>query len=96
MSIVLITGGSRGIGAACALEAARHGYDVCLNYVRSAEKANVLCDQVQALGQRAVAVAGDVAIENDVTELFDRCSDSLGTPAVRAGSGSPDVGQTGR
>src|SRR5262245_5495675 len=53
--VLLITGGSRGIGAATAKLAARKGYDVALSYVRDAQGAETVAAEIRALGRRAVA-----------------------------------------
>ena len=76
--IVLVTGGSRGIGSAAALGCARHGYDVAVNYARDARAAESVVAQVRALGRRAIAVAADVAQEPEVLRLFRTVDDGLG------------------
>ncbi len=76
--IVLITGGSRGIGAASALLCARDGYDVAVNYARDASAAEAVVSQVRALGRRAVAIAADVAREGDVLRMFAAVDAELG------------------
>ena len=76
--VVLITGASRGIGAATARMAAARGYDVCVNFRRNRDAAAQVVHEVQAAGARAVAVAADVAIEADVVRLFEACDASLG------------------
>jgi NAD(P)-dependent dehydrogenase (short-subunit alcohol dehydrogenase family) len=76
--VVLITGSSRGIGAATARLAAARGYDVCVNYRADAGAARHTVEAANALGARAVAVQGDVAIEADVVRLFKRCEGELG------------------
>lgn len=75
---VLITGGSRGIGAATALRCARAGWDVAINYARDAAAAEALVRQVQALGRRALAVQADVADEAQVARLFAQVDAGLG------------------
>jgi len=78
--IIIITGGSRGIGAATAKLAAACGYDICLNYRSDAEAAADVAAAVRASGQRCVTVAGDVSVEGDVLRLFETCGRVLGTP----------------
>jgi NAD(P)-dependent dehydrogenase (short-subunit alcohol dehydrogenase family) len=68
--IILITGGSRGIGAATALLAAKKGYTVCINYLKNETKANQLLDQIKNEGGRAFAVQADISIEDDVLRMF--------------------------
>lgn len=76
--IVLITGASRGIGAATAVLAAQHGWDVAVNYTRDAAAAAQVVQQVHALGQRAIAVQADVADEAQVLAMFAQVDAELG------------------
>lgn len=76
--ILIVTGGSRGIGAATAHLAARRGYAVCVNYLRDEAAAAGVVDDIVADGGTAVAVAGDVAREADVVRLFERVDAELG------------------
>jgi len=69
---MLITGASRGIGAATALLAAAEGYDVAVNYARDARAAEAVVDACQAVGSDAFAVCADVSDEAAVVEMFDR------------------------
>ncbi|MDH3683381.1 MAG: SDR family oxidoreductase [Acidimicrobiia bacterium] len=78
---LVITGGSRGIGAATALLAADHGYDVCVNYRSNAAAADDVVQACLDRGRRALAVAGDVSQEADVVALFDRAAAELGPVA---------------
>ncbi|MBQ3264501.1 MAG: 3-oxoacyl-ACP reductase FabG [Ruminococcus sp.] len=78
MSVVLITGASRGIGAACARAFARAGYDVAVNYHHSKEKADALVDEITAFGVRAVAVCADVADSGQVKGMFAAVRSQLG------------------
>jgi NAD(P)-dependent dehydrogenase (short-subunit alcohol dehydrogenase family) len=76
--IVLITGGSRGIGAATAMMAAGRGYDVCLSYQSNEAAAQGVVDAIVAKGRRAAAVRADVGVEADVVRLFAACDTQLG------------------
>jgi NAD(P)-dependent dehydrogenase (short-subunit alcohol dehydrogenase family) len=76
--VILVTGGSRGIGAATAVLAAQQGHDVCIGYVARAEQAQTVVQQIQALGRRALAVQCDVALEADVLHLFAAAQAELG------------------
>ena len=76
--VVVITGGSRGIGAACARLAAKAGYDVCLNYVSNRDAASAVVSEIEAAGGTARAVAGDVGNNDDVIALF-KAADEMGT-----------------
>ena len=80
--VLLITGASRGIGAATARLAAGRGYSVCVNYRRNRDAADAVVKDIQAAGARAVAVAADVAVEADVVRLFEACDEALGSPAA--------------
>lgn len=68
--VVLITGGSRGIGAATAVTAARAGFDVAITYQSAEPAAQQVCEQVRALGRQALALRADVAVEAQVIEAF--------------------------
>ena len=76
--IVIITGGSRGIGAATARLAAREGYQVCVNYLKNHQAATDLVNQIEQEGGRAIAVAADVAKESEVKQLFATVDSELG------------------
>jgi NAD(P)-dependent dehydrogenase (short-subunit alcohol dehydrogenase family) len=76
--VLLITGGSRGIGAATARLAAARGYDVCVNYRSKRDAADRVVQEIEAAGARALAVAADVSLEDDVRRLFDACDTSFG------------------
>jgi NAD(P)-dependent dehydrogenase (short-subunit alcohol dehydrogenase family) len=67
---ILITGGSRGIGAACALLAARRGYRVCINYRSDLDAATKVARAIEAQGGSAFAVQADVAQEDQVLRMF--------------------------
>ena len=68
---ILITGGSRGIGAAVAQLAARHGYDVALVYKSDEEAADRTAAACREAGARAYAFQGDMALERDIVRVFD-------------------------
>lgn len=76
--VLLVTGGSRGIGAATALLAARKGYAVAVNYSSNEAAANEVVQAIRAGGGQAVALQGDVADENQVLELFAQVDARLG------------------
>jgi NAD(P)-dependent dehydrogenase (short-subunit alcohol dehydrogenase family) len=81
--IVIITGASRGIGAAVAKLAASAGYDVCVNYRTRANEAHALVTELtRAGGARAIAVQADVAVEADVVRLFESVDRELGPPVA--------------
>ncbi|KAF1029375.1 MAG: putative oxidoreductase YgfF [Pseudomonas sp.] len=76
--VVVITGGSRGIGAATALLLARQGYRICINYQSDEAAAHRVLEEVRALGAQAIAVRADVSIEDEVISLFNRVDAELG------------------
>ncbi|MBV8831685.1 MAG: SDR family oxidoreductase [Hyphomicrobiales bacterium] len=78
--VLIVTGGSRGIGAAISRLAAGDGWDVCVNYVAHAERAKEVVESVRACGREAVAVEADVSREGDVLALFAACEEALGAP----------------
>ncbi len=80
--VAIITGASRGIGAATATLAGSRGYAVCVNYLRNAAAARATVDAIAGAGGKAIAVAADVAIEKDVMRLFDTVERELGPVAA--------------
>jgi NAD(P)-dependent dehydrogenase (short-subunit alcohol dehydrogenase family) len=74
---VLVTGASRGIGAATALRCARQGWAVAVNYARDAAAAQSVVQAIQAAGGRALAVQADVADEAQVLAMFKRIDAEL-------------------
>ena len=74
----LVTGGSRGIGAATALRLASDGADVAITYASSPDKARGVVESVQALGRRAVAIHADSADADAVTAAVERTVVELG------------------
>ncbi|MGH9263517.1 MAG: SDR family NAD(P)-dependent oxidoreductase, partial [Acidimicrobiales bacterium] len=76
--IAIVTGGSRGIGAATAQRLAAGGWDVCVTFrEREAEAAGVVAHCL-APGHRALAIRADVSVEGDVVDLFTRVDAELG------------------
>ena len=67
---LLITGGSRGIGAATARLAAAQGWDVAVNYARDASAAQAVAADVRAAGRRALVIQADVGVESEVLAMF--------------------------
>jgi NAD(P)-dependent dehydrogenase (short-subunit alcohol dehydrogenase family) len=76
--VLIVTGGGRGIGAAISRLAARDGWDICINYVAQAERAEQVAAEVRAAGRRALTVQADVSVEADVLRLFETCDRDFG------------------
>jgi len=75
----LVTGASRGIGRAIALELAQQGANVAVNYAGSQDKAAEVVADIEQLGQQAIAIQANVAEEDDVTEMVKTTIDELGS-----------------
>ena len=75
---VLVTGASRGIGAATAVLLAKRGYAVGVNYSQDGKGAGAVVDQIVATGGRAIALQANVADEAQVETLFETCIRRLG------------------
>ena len=78
MGVMIVTGGSRGIGADICRLAAQRGYSVCVNYLRGEKEARAVVEEIGKSGGRAVAVKADVTSETDVARLFDETVSKLG------------------
>ena len=76
--LLIVTGCSRGIGAATAIRAAAEGWDVAVNYARDAAAADRVALQVRAAGCKAVAIQGDMNEEADILRLFETAERELG------------------
>ena len=74
----IVTGATRGIGRAIALELARRGADVAFNYAKSAEAAESLKSEIEALGRRSLRVPCDVADRDSLEQLLKACVDAFG------------------
>lgn len=75
---IIITGASRGIGAATAQMAGHAGYDVCVNYRQDRDAADAVVNRILDDGHHAIAVAADISREDEVSTLFDTAGDQLG------------------
>lgn len=76
--VLLVTGGSRGIGAATALLAARKGYAVAVNYAQNGEAAQAVVRTIREAGGQAIAVQADVADEAQILAMFEAVDAQLG------------------
>ncbi|MBX3660566.1 MAG: SDR family oxidoreductase [Ramlibacter sp.] len=92
--VILVTGGSRGIGAATALQAAREGYAVAVNYTAQAAAAQAVAAQITGAGGTAITVQADVADEAQVLAMFEQVDASLGRlTALVNNAGVVDISQ---
>jgi 3-oxoacyl-[acyl-carrier protein] reductase len=76
--VALITGGSRGIGAAVAIALARSGADVAVNYRERADAAKAVCAEIGGLARKAIAVQADVSVAADVKRMIEEVEARLG------------------
>lgn len=76
--ILLVTGSSRGIGAATAKLAAQRGYAVCVNYLKDGRAAQDVVGDIEREGGRAIAIAADVSVEAEVLRLYESIDRELG------------------
>src|SRR5687767_3379304 len=76
--IILITGGSQGIGASTAISAARKGYYVCINYHQNEIFANDVIRKIRTEGGDAVAMKADISKEDEVVRLFEAIDTNVG------------------
>ena len=80
--IALVTGGSRGIGAAICEELGAAGAAVVVNYARTAELAEAVCDRIRAAGGTAQAIAGDISTADGARALVERVEQEIGPIAI--------------
>ena len=76
--VLIITGGSRGIGAAAAVLAAKQGYAVAVNYTANSLAADEVVRQIRSCGGTAITVQADVAVQADVVAMFKKVDAKLG------------------
>jgi NAD(P)-dependent dehydrogenase (short-subunit alcohol dehydrogenase family) len=76
--ILIITGASRGIGAAIALKAAHSGYQVAVNYTKDQQAADDVVEQIRRTGGQAISIRADVSVEAEVITLFQQTETRLG------------------
>src|ERR1700758_4649224 len=76
--VALITGGSRGIGAAVAIALAKAGADVAVNFRERADAANTVCSEITGMGRKAIAVQADVSVAADVRRMVAEIDKNLG------------------
>src|SRR5579864_8947520 len=76
--IALVTGGSRGIGAAVAIALAKAGADVAVNYRERADAANAVCAEITGMGRKAIAIQADVSVSAEVRRMIAELEAHLG------------------
>ena len=76
--VLIVTGGSRGIGAATAKLAVAQGYKVCVNYLINQQAAEAVVAEIHASGGTALAMQADLSVEAEIVELFQRVDKELG------------------
>ncbi len=75
----VVTGGGRGVGRAISLAFAQEGANVIVNYAGNEKTANEVVGMIQAMGRKAVAVKGNVAVEEDAKKIVDACVENFGS-----------------
>ncbi len=93
--VLVVTGASRGIGAACAILGAARGFKVCVNYHSSPDRAEAVVAKIAAAGGRAIAVGGDMGREKAITALFEQVDEALG-PVTALINNAAMTGTVGR
>ncbi|HEY0799260.1 MAG TPA: SDR family oxidoreductase [Steroidobacteraceae bacterium] len=94
--VALVTGGSRGIGAVIAIELARRGSDVAINYHTDSRAATAVADEIRKMGRRAEIFAADVGMEAEAQRLADEALQAFGSIGIlvnNAGFGTSVVGR---
>lgn len=95
MGVLIVTGGSRGIGAEISRLAGRRDWSVCVNYAAAEDAARAVVGAIEAAGGRAICVQGDVASDADVDRVFQRAADELG-PVTGLVNNAGIMGSRGR
>lgn len=85
--ILMVTGGSRGIGAEVSLRAAKQGYALCINYLEKSDRADAIVKQIRDGGGTAIAIKANVADETAVVAMFQQCDRELGKVTHLVNSG---------
>ncbi len=89
--VALITGSSRGIGRAIALELAGRGASIVINYLRKKSAAESVVDEVASLGQRAVAIRANLSRPEDIDRMFDEVETTFGRCDILVGNAATGV-----
>ncbi len=88
--IMIVTGGSRGIGAAVARAAGARGYDVAVNYSQAEYRAREVVADIEKAGQRAIVVQADMGSEDDILRMFDTVDSELGPVSAMVNNAAID------
>lgn len=78
--VAIVTGSSRGIGAATAIRLASEGYDICVNYLSNKQAAKNVVDTIKNYGVNAISIKADISSEKEVAMLFQKTDQELGKP----------------
>jgi enoyl-[acyl-carrier protein] reductase III len=89
--VALITGGSRGIGRGIALELARCGADVVVNFARKKQAAEAVVSEIEALGRRALAIRANLAEADKIEAMFDRIETEFGRCDILVGNAASGI-----
>ena len=89
--VALITGANRGIGRGCALEFARRGADVAVNYRRHAEEAAEVAEEIRAAGRRAILLQGEVSDRSRDEEMVQQTISELGSLDILVANAAASV-----
>ncbi len=89
--VILITGSDSGIGQASAVEFAKEGADIVVNYLHDVEGAQTTAASVTEAGRRSIVVRADISDENQVTDLFDQAVDAFGSIHVLMNNAGVDA-----
>ncbi|MGE5672906.1 MAG: SDR family NAD(P)-dependent oxidoreductase [Mycobacterium leprae] len=81
-SVAFVTGSSRGVGRAIALELARCGADVAVNCRSSVAEGDAVCRAIREMGRRAILVVGDTRVDEDVRRMTEEIRESLGPVTI--------------
>jgi NAD(P)-dependent dehydrogenase (short-subunit alcohol dehydrogenase family) len=89
--VLVVTGGSRGIGAAISLLGGKRGYKVCVNYSRSKDRAEAIVRGIKDSGGEAIAIQADIAREDDIVRMFREVDKAFGPVTALINNAGVDV-----